>query len=120
MWKALAAYLAHNRKRYLFGCCSLSSQDAREGARASKMLAQGGHLHPTLFAPAQPGFECAADDRDEEGAVSIPRLFRTYLRFGARVCSPPAIDRVFKTIDFLVILDVNEIDYQTRKLFLGA
>src|ERR1041385_2365889 len=33
LWKGLAAYMLHNRKRYFFGCCSLPTQDAREGLR---------------------------------------------------------------------------------------
>ena len=39
--------------------------------------------------------------------VKLPRLFSTYLGIGAKVCSPPAIDRRFKTIDFLVMLDIR-------------
>lgn len=120
LWKGLAMYVAHNRKRYLFGCCSLTSQDEREGWRVMRMLEEGGHLHPTLSAEPQPGFECSANEADDEIQVSIPKLFRTYLRFGARVCGPPAIDRLFKTIDYLVLFDVAEMDAQTRKVFFGA
>lgn len=121
LWKGLAAYVVHNRKRYLFGCCSLTSQDACEGQRGMSWLRAHGHLHPHLFAPIQPGFECEADDlsvNDTEG-VYIPRLFRTYLRYGAKVCSPPAIDRQFKTIDFLVLFDVAEMDEDTARMFFG-
>ena len=46
-----------------------------------------------------PGFE-----------ARIPTLFRIYLRHGAKVCGPPAIDRRFKTIDYLVIFDVDAMD----------
>ena len=49
--------------------------------------------------------------------MKIPKLFRTYLRFGAKVCSPPAIDRRFKTIDFLVLFDVYEIDARRAAYF---
>ena len=34
-----------------------------------------------------------------------PKLLRAYLSVGAKICGPPAIDREFKTIDFLTILD---------------
>jgi putative hemolysin len=121
LWKGLAAYLAHNRKRYLFGCCSLTSQDEREGQHVMELLRQRGHLHPRLFAPPQPGFECVADDLtdDDEPEPNIPRLFRTYLRYGAKVCSPPAIDRQFKTIDFLVLFDVAETNSHTARMFFG-
>jgi len=67
------------------------------------------------------GFECRADDSmtNEAAAVSIPKLFGIYLRFGARVCGPPAIDRLFKTIDFFVLFDIQEMSAQWRKAFFG-
>jgi putative hemolysin len=39
--------------------------------------------------------------------VKIPRLLSAYLALGARVCGPPAIDREFRTIDFLTWLDIE-------------
>ena len=121
LWKGLALYLAHNRKRYLFGCCSLTSQDEREGLGVLKLLEQGGHVSANLWADARDGFECAVEDStaDSPQETTIPKLFRTYLRFGAKVCGPPAIDRRFKTIDFLVLFDVYEMDSQTRRNFFG-
>jgi putative hemolysin len=119
LWQGLAAYLRHNRQRYLFGCCSLTGQDANEGWRVAELLKAQGHLHSQLSAPPQPGFECTADEAaiDDAPETKIPRLFRTYLRYGAKVCSPPAIDRRFKTIDFLVLCDVGEMDWRTTKMF---
>ena len=42
--------------------------------------------------------------------AKLPTLFRIYLRHGAMVCGPPAIDRRFKTIDYLVLFDVEAMD----------
>src|SRR5205085_4574144 len=122
LWKGLAAYVVASRKRYLFGCCSLTSQDAREGRRVFDTVKANGHLHATLRVRPGAGFECDADDRhdDQPGGANIPKLFRTYLRFGARVCGPPAIDRLFKTIDFLVLFDMREMAEPWRSTFLGA
>ena len=122
LWKGLAAYMLHNRKRYFFGCCSLPTQDAREGLRALNQLQRQGHLHPTLCVTPLPGFECVPEgyfvvDGQE---AALPRLFQTYLRFGAKVCGPPAIDRRFKTIDFFALFDAREMDARTRQLFFGA
>ena len=50
--------------------------------------------------------------------MKVPRLFDSYLAVGAKVCSPPAIDRQFKTIDFFVVFDFQELDAKTRRLFL--
>lgn len=119
LWKGLAAYLVQKRKRYLFGCCSLTSQDAQEGKQVMAFLNEQGHRHPIFYAPPHPEFVCQADDSKpgELSEATIPRLFRTYLRYGAKVCSPPAIDRRFKTIDFLILFDVAEMTEFAAKLF---
>jgi putative hemolysin len=115
LWKGLAAYVALNRKRYLFGCCSLTSQDARVGQQIMDILKEEGHLHPSLSASPRSEFNCEANSGDAVEA-NIPRLFRTYLRYGAKVCSTPAIDRRFKTIDFLVLFDASEMKEFAAKL----
>jgi putative hemolysin len=40
-------------------------------------------------------------------APRIPRLLSAYLALGAAICGPPALDREFRTIDFLTWLDVT-------------
>ena len=122
LWRGLAAYLAWNRKRYLFGCCSLTSQDPAEGATVHRWLRQRGHLHPALRVDPAPGHACFPGDdsgpaRPEDATIELPRLFGTYLRYGAKACGPPAIDRAFGTIDFLVLLDVDALDPASRALF---
>jgi putative hemolysin len=123
LWKGLARYVAHNQKRYLFGCCSLTSQDSSEGLQVMELLERDGNLHEHLCVHPRPGFECTAgEDRAvaRDRSVSLPKLFRIYMHYGAKVCGAPAIDRRFKTIDFLVLFDVFEMDPQTRMMFFGA
>jgi putative hemolysin len=44
----------------------------------------------------------------EKSNISIPNIFQAYLNIGAKVCSLPAIDQQFKTIDFLVISNIAD------------
>jgi putative hemolysin len=122
LWQGLAAYASGWRKRYLFGCCSLTSQDPREGWRAYRDLARDGHLHPEIQVRTLPPFACGAPFAGlaAEGEAPLPTLFRTYLRYGAKVCGPPAIDREFGTIDFLTLLDTAALDARSRRNFFGA
>jgi len=112
LWKGLASYFVHNEKRYFFGCCSLTSQDPAEGVRVLAWLRANDHMHSELDVPPHPGFECVGDSGDPARipAVKIPTLFGTYLRYGARLCGPPAIDRKFGTIDFLALVDVRSVN----------
>lgn len=119
LWKGLAAYMCHFRMRYLFGCCSLTSQDPREGRQVMAYFEENGLLNEQLHVWPQPGYACYEPgfEVDEPMEVNIPRLFRTYLNYGAKICGPPAIDRLFRTIDFLVILDIARLDSTTQRMF---
>lgn len=119
MWAGIAAYMGARNKRYLFGCCSLTSQDPLEGARVMAMLNSQRAVHPYYRVRPQPefacyphGFEAAPND-----ATRIPKLFRAYLRFGAKVCGAPAIDRDFQTIDYLVLFDREDENAGARRFF---
>jgi putative hemolysin len=46
-------------------------------------------------------------------------LLRAYLTVGAKICGPPALDRQFKTIDFLTLLDIKSLSVSTRERFFG-
>ncbi len=121
LWKGLAAYMMFSGKRYLFGCCSLTSQDPHEGRVVLEKLRQDGLVHPEWHVDPRPEFACEDPDTSpaDTSAVKLPTLFGTYLRFGAVVCSPPAIDREFKTIDYLVLMDTATLPARTRATFFG-
>ena len=118
LWRGLAHYVAHNQLRYLFGCCSLTSQEPAEGSAVLRYLEERGHMHPELGVEPAAGAACPIVP-GVEAAARLPALFRTYLRYGARVCGPPAIDRQFKTIDYLVVLDVDAMSRGSFELFFG-
>lgn len=121
LWRGLAAYMIHSGKRYLFGCCSLTSQDPAAGWRTHEHLLREGHVSADVWAPTRPAFACGPASEAWKTAggepVVIPPLFDMYLRYGGKVCGPPALDREFKTIDFLVMFDVEAMDPRSRALF---
>ncbi len=121
LWKGLVAYMRMYRKRYLFGCCSLTSQDPGVGKAVMQLLAEGGYVHEKFHVAPQKAFVCFNEPviADPSLDAKIPRLFRTYLRYGAKVCGEPAIDRQFKTIDFFVIFDLAVLDLAAR-IFFGV
>lgn len=120
LWRGLAAYLAGSRKRYLFGCCSLTSRDPRAGLALARRLEREGHVSRRFRAPVLPALACSDGEGGPLPEVSLPRLFGTYLRYGAEVCSGPALDRDFGTIDFLVVLDAGALPARLRGLFFAG
>ena len=50
----------------------------------------------------------------------LPALMVSYIRAGAKVALEPALDKDFQCIDFLTVLDVEELSPQHRKKFVEA
>lgn len=105
LWKGIAAYAHAHGARYLVGCSSLTSQDEAEGAAAFVALAA--HLAPGPWRTVPTAaFACAVQPAAQQ-PPRIPRLLSAYLALGAGICGPPAIDREFRTIDFLTWIDIE-------------
>ena len=118
LWCGLVSSLDHYERRYFFGCSSLTSQDPAEGLRLSRDLDAAGHRHPNFSVKPLPNFECVTDrNLDELPQVPVPTLFGTYLRLGAQILGPPALDREFGTIDFLTLMDVANMGPEAMALF---
>ena len=121
LWKGLANYLLRNGKRHLFGACSLASQDPVEGLMLYRELSANGHLHPAIRLEPRPGWECriAGSLPLIARTPEMPRLLQAYLNLGGSVCGEPALDRAFKTIDYLVLLDAETMPPGVFRRFLS-
>src|SRR5918996_5034328 len=118
MWEAIAHYVTSHQVRYLFGCGSLYTTDALEVSEYFSMLKRK-YYAPEEFR-VQPVDACRFDGVIDDLKVSdehalflkLPSLIKGYLRLGALVCGPPALDREFGTVDFLVLLDIRNLSNQ--------
>ena len=119
LWKGLASYVCFNEKTVLFGCCSLTSQSPHVARHTYDFLCQGGFLHPTYRIQPRPDFVAYGPDfvPDVDVTVKLPALFAGYLKLRAKVTGPPALDRMFKTIDFLTLMDLDDLEPQVRHTF---
>lgn len=118
LWKGIADYARAHGGRYLCGCSSLTSQDATVGASAYADLCRR-NLAPVEWRTRPlPAYECSLE-RLAADPVKIPKLLRAYLGMGAKICGPPALDREFKTIDFLTLLDLETLPALVRARFLS-
>ncbi|MFZ0800731.1 MAG: GNAT family N-acyltransferase [Terriglobales bacterium] len=115
LWRGIAQYALRHRARYLIGCSSLTSQDPRHGSAVYRTL-QKHMVEPRLRTAPNANF---AMPLVFPGKVSskVPKLLRAYLAVGARICGPPAIDREFKTIDFLTLIDLDTLPARLRARF---
>jgi putative hemolysin len=118
LWKGIADYARERGGRYLCGCSSITSQDPAVGASAYADLYRKHLVESQLRTRPLPAFDCPLNQLAEE-APKIPKLLRAYLSIGAKICGPPALDRQFKTIDFLTLLDLHTMPALVRARFLG-
>ena len=118
LWKGIADYARERGVRYLCGCSSLTSQSPAEGASVYAELCRK-HLAPPQFRtrPA-PHYECSLAHLADH-APKVPKLLRAYLSVGAKICGPPALDREFKTIDFLTFIDLDRLPTLARLKFFS-
>lgn len=107
LWKAIARYAKERDARWMIGCCSLNSQDAAEGWSVFRGLKEYQVEEQLRTLP----LEALRMERtgDEAEVKQPPKLLRSYLALGARICGEPAIDREFRTIDFLTLMDLERL-----------
>lgn len=118
LWKAIAQYALARGCRYLIGCSSLTSQDPAVGARVyAKMQSFLAPEEMQTSPQAAYAFDLRDGETNEE--VKIPKLLRAYLAAGAQICGPPAMDREFRTIDFLTLLDLGRVPKGARARFMS-
>ena len=118
LWKGIAAYAKERNGRYLIGCSSLSSQDPADGASVYSDLIRR-HLAPTeLQTIPLSGWACPLGTL-RSTPLKAPKLLSAYLSLGAKIGGPPALDPVFKTIDFLTLLDLESLPQGTIERYLS-
>jgi len=131
LWRGIAQYATDMGLRYLIGCSSLNSQDPCEGWQLYRQL-EHYRVAPEFATEPTSAYACPTEQDRSDAQLSpiqhasllptlpkVPKLLRTYLAIGARICAPPAWDREFGTIDFLTLLDLKTLPSSARNHFLA-
>jgi putative hemolysin len=118
LWREIVRYALEHKARYLIGCSSLTSQDPAHGRALYNRFAAEGCLSAREFRTVPlPAFELD-QVKPLADCPPPPKLLRAYLGLGARICSAPAIDRAFGTIDFLTMIDCFNADATATDRFV--
>jgi putative hemolysin len=116
LWRGIAQYAIQHGGRYLIGCSSLTSLDPAHGTAVYRAM-QEHMVASRLQTTPQPAFAMPLIS-EENASDSIPKLLRAYLAAGAKICGPPALDREFRTIDFLTLLDLETLHPRVYARFM--
>jgi putative hemolysin len=111
MWEAITEQMRKHQVRYVFGCGSLYATGTDEVSAMFALLKNkyyapdAQRVFPLERCRFQDLAEEIADDNKPALFQKLPSLIKGYLRIGALVCGPPALDAEFGTADFFLLLD---------------
>jgi putative hemolysin len=113
LWRGIAKYAQMTNARYLFGCSSVKITDPNAVGRlmsymkSENMTSEEYGIRPTSEFNMGPLPQ--SDESLDEAKKLLPPLLRSYLQAGSRVHGAPALDKDFKCIDLLTILDLRSV-----------
>ncbi len=119
LWGALCDYMLLHRLQTMIGCASVGLKNGRQpavrlwhGLQTTHLVApqwrvQPWHALPLDVERAGQGWGPDAANDDPALRTSTPPLIRGYLRCGARLLGPPALDTAFNTADALLIAAIG-------------
>lgn len=129
LWRGIAEYMNIMGANNLIGCSSVKVTDARSAALIYKYFEFQRALSENIFIPKEKYqmkdflfwlmvfTKGLSESQIVEAEEKIPSLLKSYIKSGAKVASYPAYDRDFNCIDFVTILNRNELDSKlARKL----
>jgi putative hemolysin len=118
LWKGLLKYAAMRNTRYLFGIPSIQTTDMTEAQDILNWFRINGHYSHSIAATNET-FKHSGKEKLNYSNVEdvIPNLLKIYLKSGAKIISGPAIDLQFKCTDYLMILDLFNIDAKYKNRF---
>jgi putative hemolysin len=118
MWAGIARYMLLTGRTMLAGCASVPLGDGGNLAAAVWNMVRDNHMSPPEYR-VRPLHPWQPDGVRPAPRTLVPPLLKGYLRLGAWVCGPPALDADFGVADLFVLLDIAKVDPRYIKFFLG-
>lgn len=134
LWRGIAEYFKATRSRFLFGCTSIKTTDVDHAVLLAAYAQHKGwveerfRVRPTEefrmpeFLKRYEAARLDFEDKELQQQVAdlLPALMLSYIRAGAKVVLEPALDKDFECLDFLTILDLEELSPVHRKKFVES
>jgi putative hemolysin len=123
LWSALGHYMVGHRLDTMIGCASIGLDD--QGLAAGRLWRRLCHTHLVerqwRVEPRIALLQDADADADADTSPAIaPPLIKGYLRCGARLLGPPALDVAFNTADLPLMLRIDDVAPRYRQHFFGV
>lgn len=128
LWKGICRYIKMTDAKYLFGCSSVKTVDQTTSKIIYDYLNEEGLLKTDFGVTSigkyamdmsVPAPLVEVSERQQIVKNYLPSLLRSYFQAGSRVYGPPALDIEFECIDFLTILNVDEMSSSYKRRYMG-
>ncbi len=123
LWKGITQYMGKTNADLVFGCASIKTESPRQAALLYRLFEDQDRYLPQYFCPPKLKYSMPSIDLwiqsfdreltlDEtiEAETLVPSLCQSYLKMGAYLAGEPAYDEEFKCIDFLTILEKDNLN----------
>lgn len=129
LWRGIAEYMKMSGVQTLFGCSSLKVNNSRNAALIYRYLSDQNLVLKTNCQPTRdfsfPDLQAwlhfysksLSCEQIEEAEKSLPPLLKSYLKLGSKIVAYPAFDRDFDCLDFLTVLNRNELSQSIERKF---
>ena len=123
LWTALSHYMVAHQLDTMIGCASVALNDGGQNANLLWRCLQRTHLVAPQW-QVRPHIPLPNHHQESEYVTltqaNIPPLIKGYLRCGARLLGPPALDAAFNTADLPMMLQLDQLTSRYRKHFLAG
>ncbi len=121
LWEGIMAYLLKSDTKYMFGCSSVKTMDRDKILGMIHYFKEKGHMSDYTKISPRGKFKIHGikksiklnnydnPEQDIKAKEMVPSLLNSYLKAGAKICGIPALDRSFRCVDFLTLLDVEQL-----------
>ena len=120
LWKGIGLYAKKSQARFLFGCSSIKTLNKDIASsyyryfKANNLIGAKYKIFP--LPQYKENLDCSKE-LITNTKIELPPLLRIYLAGGAKIYGSPAFDYSFKCIDFLTILDLNQLNLSFKRRF---
>ncbi|GAB4014019.1 MAG: GNAT family N-acetyltransferase [Bdellovibrio sp.] len=125
LWRGIGEYCMKTNAKYLFGCSSVKTTLRKDALQLMSYFESQENLASQYCVHPIGKFDMKILDQEISNFYSknemskelVPPLLRSYLMAGAKVHGAPALDIDFHCIDFLTIMDLNNLNPSYRKRY---
>jgi len=129
LWRGIAEYMKMSGVQTLFGCSSLKVNHSKSAALVYRYLEDRNLIVTTDCKPTKafcfPELDVwlrfysdkLSDEQINEAEGFIPPLLKSYLKLGSRIMALPAFDQEFDCLDFLTVLNRNDLSKSIERKF---